>query len=505
MSRIIPSHWGHQTAFREEVEELARSVFDQLDPALEAEVFLVGLVADHEDGIYPLFLDTPGEESSTEIFQIASRRAKRIRQELYERARAEGDDPEESALRQRLVLEAWRTAVETTLADSESDQDIVSFCSSPRPVREFLVCAVLRLKRSVYEGYYALRKDAADERARRPSSLLDATVEQFMRRCVVGMAERHSGMSASMVDSEPEEIIRAAGRLVTDAPATAGQRDLKQQGLWHACNTISSLRYEGASSSGQLIISAPDHHGIVKRITFRRAVPIADHVAVRKLLETHQPGYALLSDGHEVYGLGQVNLESSVPDQTLFNINFLSHYTWELAYGLRPLMRVVYGHPRMPEEAIREDRFRGLCQRLFGDTAAYDADALWQLTMTATEQPHGTMVVITPKAAREVERLQQQAAPIEPARLAPEGVLALTAVDGAIVADPLGVVHAFSVILDGKATSKGNPARGARYNSALRYTGSHKVPCIAVVVSEDGTIDVVSSSGEGSGSTQALT
>lgn len=503
-SRIIPSHWGHQKAFRQEVESLARRVFDELDPALEAEVFLIGLVADHEDDIYPLFLDTPGDESSTEVFQVASRRAQKIRQEMYEQAREEGEDPKETAVRQRIVLEAWRTAVEVTLAAREKEDDIVSFCSSPRPVREFLVCAVLRLNRTAFKSYYALRKDEADVRARRPSSLLDATVEQFMRRCVVGMAERHSGMSASMVDSEPEEILRAAGRLVSDAPATAGQLDLKQQGMWHACNTISSLRYEGASSQGQLIISAPDHQGIVKRVSLKRPVPIGDHVAVRKLLETHQPGFALLSDGHEVYGLGNVNLESSVPDQTLFNITFLSHYTWELAYGMRPLMRVSYGHPRLPEASIRENAFRGLCQRLFATTAGCDEDALWSLAETATRQPHGTMVVITPKAATEVERLRQQAAPVDPVRLGEEGVLALTAVDGALVADPRGVVHGFSVILDGKATSKGNPARGARYNSAVRYTGSSKVPCIAVVCSEDGTVDIVSSSGEGSGATEGL-
>jgi len=493
MSRIIPSHWGHQTAFREEVEDLARRVFGELDPALAPEVFLVGLVADHEDGIYPLFLDTSGDESSTEIFQSASRRAKSLRQELYDEARAAGEDPDATDVKKRLVLEAWRSAVESTLADKDKDQDIVSFCSSPRPVREFLVCAVLRLNRQAWQSYYALRKDAADTRARRPASLLDATVEQFMRRCVVGMAERHSGMSASMVDADPEEIIRAAGRLVSDAPAIAGQRDLKQQGLWHACNTISSLRYEGASSSGQLIISAPDHAGIVKRVTFRRAVPINDHVAVRKLLETHQPGYALLSDGHEVYGLGQLNLESSVPDQTLFNITFLSHYTWEMAYGWRTLMRVSYGHPRMPDTAIREDRFRGLCSRLFDGAVAFDAEVLWRMAETATGQAHGTMIVITPHAAQEVDRLRQQAAPIEPALLEDEGLLALTAVDGAVMADPTGVVHGFSIILDGKATSKGNPARGARFNSAVRYTGSSKVPCIAVVVSEDGTVDIVSS------------
>ncbi|MDA1194933.1 MAG: diadenylate cyclase [Planctomycetota bacterium] len=495
MSRIIPSHWGHQTAFRGEVELLARRVFGELDAALDPRVFLVGLVADHEDGIYPLFVDTPGDKSATDIFHDASRRAKGLRKDLYAAAREAGEDPDAADIKRRIVLEAWRQAVELSLGERQEDREIISFCSSPRPVREFLVCTVLRLKRSAWERQYALRKDAEDERARRPASLLDACVEQFMRRCVVGMAERHSGMSASLVDADPEEIIRAAGRLVTDAPALAGQRDLKQQGLWHACNTISSLRYEGAPCRGQLIISAPDHPGVVKRIAFHRPVRIGDHVAVRKLLATHQPGYSLLSDGNEVYGLGQFNLHSSVPDQNLFNITFRGHYAWELAYGLRGLIRVSYGHPGLPEAAIREQRFRALCRKTFEGARGFDADALWALTETATRQGHGTLVVIHAEVEGEVERLKQQAAPILPVNLDAEGILAVTAVDGAIVADPSGAVHAFSVILDGKATSKGNPARGARFNSAVRYVDSAKVPCIAVVVSEDGTVDVVANTG----------
>ena len=76
---------------------------------------------------------------------------------------------------------------------------VLGVTPNKRRLKEFLVCAVLRLNRRVWKRYYALRKNAADVRERRPASLLDATVEQFMRRCVVGMAERHSGMSASMV------------------------------------------------------------------------------------------------------------------------------------------------------------------------------------------------------------------------------------------------------------------------------------------------------------------
>ncbi|MDJ0520805.1 MAG: diadenylate cyclase [Planctomycetota bacterium] len=492
MSRIIPSHWGSQSAFRTEIQTLASAIFEELDPRLQPEVLLLGLVADHEDGVYPLFLDTQGGESSSTLFTEASRRAKAIRKELYKDAKKDEGKKPEGDTKRTIVLEAWRRAVEEALEASDKERDVISFCSSPRPVKEFLVCTVLRLNRGAWKSRYALRKNDIDRRERRPESLLDATVEQFMRRCIVGMAEHHSGLSASMVDADPEEILRAAGRLVTDAPALGAQRDLNLRGLWHAANTISSLRYEGQSSRGQILISVPEHDAIVCKVRFQRPVPMSDHVAVRKLLETHQPGYSLLSDGNTIYGLGHENLMSSIPDRNLFNVGFLQHYTWELAYGLRPLMRVSYGHPRLPEASLRRDVFAELVGRVFGDLPREQVESLWALAEAATRQEHGTLLVISENAVSEAQRLAQQSARITPTQIDEAGVLALTAVDGALLADPSATVHAFSVILDGQASTKANPARGARYNSALRYVHASEVPCLAVVVSEDGTVDFVS-------------
>jgi hypothetical protein len=50
---------------------------------------------------------------------------------------------------------------------------------------------------------------------------------------------------------------------------------------------------------------------------------------------------------------------------------------------------------------------------------------------------------------------------------------------------------AIGAILDGLATDAGYPSRGARYNSAIRYVASSSHACLAIVVSEDGMINVV--------------
>lgn len=73
----------------------------------------------------------------------------------------------------------------------------------------------------------------------------------------------------------------------------------------------------------------------------------------------------------------------------------------------------------------------------------------------------------------------------------------LTSIDGALLVDPLGTCYAAGVILDGDAIKgKGTSSRGARYNSAIRYVygaaeTTSKCECLAVVISKDGTINMV--------------
>jgi hypothetical protein len=47
------------------------------------------------------------------------------------------------------------------------------------------------------------------------------------------------------------------------------------------------------------------------------------------------------------------------------------------------------------------------------------------------------------------------------------------------------------VILDGKASGRGTSTRGARYNSAIRYVETSPYPCLAIVVSEDGMVNII--------------
>jgi hypothetical protein len=67
----------------------------------------------------------------------------------------------------------------------------------------------------------------------------------------------------------------------------------------------------------------------------------------------------------------------------------------------------------------------------------------------------------------------------------------VSGIDGSILIDPSGVCHAIGVILDGEATGNCSPARGSRYNSALRYVKAANSRRLAIVVSDDRTVDIV--------------
>lgn len=101
------------------------------------------------------------------------------------------------------------------------------------------------------------------------------------------------------------------------------------------------------------------------------------------------------------------------------------------------------------------------------------------------------MLVVAEDAAIEAERLDVQGTRIEPTPLTPDLIDRASRIDGTILADPQGVCHAIGVILDGAANDRCTPSRGARYNSAIRYVDTSTAKRLAIVISEDGTLDIV--------------
>lgn len=153
-------------------------------------------------------------------------------------------------------------------------------------------------------------------------------------------------------------------------------------------------------------------------------------------------------------------------------------------------MQVCFGRPRLPVSPISPATFADTLQRRI---PGCDVSALWLLVAASQRFGHGTTIVIATSAAGEARRLGTQGQPIRPMLLTPDDLESVAAVDGAVVVDPDARCHAFGIILDGQSDGEGDPARGSRYNSAVRYCRSSQTPCAAIIVSDDGTVDLVPS------------
>lgn len=102
------------------------------------------------------------------------------------------------------------------------------------------------------------------------------------------------------------------------------------------------------------------------------------------------------------------------------------------------------------------------------------------------------MIVISEQAQSEAKGLHSQSTPITPVPLSAKLVDRVSGIDGAILLDEHSTCWALGAILDGTATSDGNPARGARFNSAIRYLNSQRAtPTLLLVISEDGSVDMI--------------
>lgn len=169
----------------------------------------------------------------------------------------------------------------------------------------------------------------------------------------------------------------------------------------------------------------------------------------------------------------------------------MSRGVWELSHDQVPLLRVSNTRPSLPQPRLDAQHFKSVARRVFPEISDGDADVLWGLAESAAAALHGTMLVVHRNASEEAARLVPQAQQVRPQLLDSRALAAVTSIDGAVLVDPVGTCYAVGAILDGHASGKGDPSRGARFNSAVRYHDAQRGECLVIIVSEDGMINLL--------------
>lgn len=488
--------WPHQRRYREAAQHIAQALFDTLDDDLLPYVQLLALPADPAAGLPVRQVPNETEaELPAALFDGAVARGlglPAVRQHAV--TLMPDSDISPSTLRQRYEYRNIHDAVQGVLdeLDETGAATYQHFAGWPVRINDYLVFSLLRLRRKPLRSYPALQPHRFYTNGRPlANSLLVAALFRFNEECVKSLTEPEPGAGFLFRPRETDELLRASGRSLLDTPAHALGADPGVAQLFMTLNTISSLRYEGAEGVGRLLLAQRGHPNVAEVFALTCPTELSDYRAVRKLLEMTSHDVHLLADGEKVYALGRQVGHYEASREDLFDIHFVTHYAWEFAHAGQVLLRSRYGLPTLPRPRLNRLRFKRDLKRTFPEMRAEKTLLLWEVVLEASRQPKGTLLVVTTEALAEADRLKLQCTLIEPVPLTPLITQLITSIDGAVLLDPEGYCYSIGVILDGKASGHGTSTRGARFNSAVRYVESSPYPCLVVVVSEDGMVDVL--------------
>lgn len=475
MSRNSVEAWPEQTSYFSSASRFVQRVLRRLGVA-EAGVALVAFPKVGER-LEPIVARNAGfrwalayDDWKHEIFEIHA--------QFRGKPRGEMGSSFQTAAFYELVKTRARTQDETA--------GTRTFLSAPGIVWPFEVVWLVDLEPGAVDQCPSIRAPgSADDDAGDVSiGLLPAVIQSLFTALINDFGPGVPGDAPSVERVGVDGVLRQAGAALLRSIQRSALGAAANDDLFEQVNAISALEYEGRSSGGGLVIQAR-RDGTPLSLSFTDPVPLDVYVWARKVVElSSRPSHWIATDGTTLLGLALRR-----GDEQEFRVSFTGQSRWRLTHGSTVLAEVRHGLPALPAKRLDRARFGDTFRRVFGTEDGPGFERIWTFVEAALEHSHGTTVVVARSAPKEAARLDSQATPIAPALVDNDVLLRATAIDGAILMDVDGVCHAVGVILDGHASVRGNPARGARFNSAVRYVGEAS-DRLVVVVSEDGHVDL---------------
>lgn len=476
--------WGYQTHFRAALRYRAQEVLKQIGLDVDPTILLVGVRRPERRDRHPICIEPEdGRWSPTMFVGIEAKIEAAVENHpdrfiIYTNDDAGMRDKPENIRRQCIGEE-----VRLSLEAADEGLGLRTFCSAAYPVDGHYVVCALQLPEILFEQFPAISYEWMREQ--HETSFLLSCINAVLadgRRSLVGP---EPGRRVSGEMRPAAELVREAAETFLRVPVISGE--FAYSDMFRVFNQLSQLMYEGRMGLGRLVLAKADESAISYMLRLQEPVPITQTRWVRKLLQMATRETALISNYQTISGLGKV-LDQ---EDRLYAIDFLDQHEWDFRRGDQILLRARFGEARLPQEPISTERFSDNLRRLFPGISDFAIQGHQAVLNEMNRQAHGSMVIIADDAASEAERLALQGTRIEPIPLTPELVSRASEIDGTILVDPEGICHAVGVILDGQANELCTPSRGARYNSGVRYVGNGNQKRLALVVSDDRTLDVI--------------
>jgi DisA bacterial checkpoint controller nucleotide-binding len=478
--------WGYQRHWRITFEIFAERTLRDIAPELQPRALLVGIRHDNTPG-HPLCIepeDGPYEQTLFNNIQddISTRITNDPEQRMFY-----GDAPSMDRKPVMIRRRAIKNAIRDRLRTTEDANETITFAGTPARIDHYDIVPILQVNKPALTTYPRLTKER-DGIFTLEYSFLHAIIKALLNEATkdLGMPNPGTTMSGT-INRDPTDLRREAAQALMHTPSAA---TLMDGDLFEAANLVSALYHEHAESKGTIIIAKPNHPDVTMTIQFKTPIPLSQPRWARKALQLTTTHNHLVTDSRYILGLGTIDTTYDPTTETIFTIDITGHYSWDLKHDKSILLRTAYGAPGLPKNPLPEEQFREHARRRLAPITQDQISKLWTIVDAAARLHHGTTVVITWTAASEATRLANQGTPIQPSDKTLDLLPAITHIDGALILDHTGTCHAIGVILDGKASPKGTPSRGARYNAAIRYTEEH-ANSLAIVISDDGTTDLI--------------
>lgn len=276
-----------------------------------------------------------------------------------------------------------------------------------------------------------------------------------------------------------------------DNSFTLNKERTRKANYFTLIDQLSMMTYEGEFLNNKCLIFA---HDLECDIEICNNVYFSEIKKVRKLLEityfeSEERFLGLLcdTDSKRIKGLRSFDRISN--DYTM--IIFKDKGKWSIVYKNDELS-IIDSKVLFPPNSINRNSFAEILNKEFQNIKV---DVIFDLVKQATLQKHGTMIVVSDHAEQEMKRLCSTGYEIRYKKKEESYIEYITAIDGSVLVNSNGEILGIGVILDGESSDECeiNNSRGARYNSAIKYTYTRgkKEKCIAVVISEDGDINII--------------
>src|SRR5664280_1731489 len=493
-SRVIMQFmWGYQEHFRLAFQRLASESLGSLAPTLKIRSLLVGVkspnaIAHHlvcvepETGEVPQSLLDGLEKRIQEL--IASHELQNV---FY------GDEPSNRDKPRRIREACVRDAVAERLSPFDSTAGIRSFCSLPTVVGSYEVVCVIQVEVNAFNSMPQLRRTTTwHEDFRVVPSLAHAVIECLLEEAHDALYKPEPGRTVRRTFAmDGEGVVLRAAKEFSYTPSWAGKRTDAMGELFEPCCRVAARQYERRDAQASMLLLARDHPALEQLVELERPVPLRATRWARKILQMSSKGIFALCDGAALFGLGRLKGDYDPVNEDAFLVDFRGHGSWDLVHGGTVLMRVLHGVASIPRARVQKEAFCNNLRRVVTAVSEEGAERAWAVVSAAIEQRHGTMVVMSAAGEEEAKRLGGQATVVRPRYLSPDLVECVSEIDRAILVDSTGRCCAVGVVLDGPAGAEGTAARGARYSSAVRYVAGANAQTLAVVISEDGDVDMI--------------